>query len=138
MTVDAFLDYVDWLDADAELWIDPPRSSGYRLCSLIWPFIDQLGDMDHANGIEPEFEALFAERLDHKLVLWSRSDSACLPPLTTGERVLLMDRLSQFLAIAITNSAFGQTMPSPPPGWTEMQQTIGIMLLYIHGMKLAA
>ena len=136
MTVDAFLDYVDWLDGDAGVWIDPPRSSGYRLCTLIWPFVDQLGDVDRTNRVEPALQSLFAERLDQKLVLWSCSDSACLPPLTPGERLLLMDRLSQFLAMAITHAAFGQTMPSAPPHWTEMQQTTGIMLLYIHGMAL--
>ncbi|WAC22556.1 hypothetical protein [Blastomonas sp. SL216] len=136
MTVDAFLDYLDWLDSDAGIWIDPPKCSGYRLCTLIWPFYDQIGDLNRENLIKVPFDDLFAERLDQKLVMWAGSDSICLPPLTPGERVLLMERLNQFLAIAITNSAFGQAMPCAPSHWTEMQQAVGIMLLYIHGMKL--
>ena len=116
--------------------VAPVSVSGWRVVQILWPLnaifrphIARIGTMKY----RPAFEAEADKAIE---AFVAKPEAAAWAGISPGAWRVLLERHQQMLVVAMANEAKGNPLTKLPQGLPGSAELPGVMLLFLHSMKL--
>ncbi|MGI2325961.1 MULTISPECIES: hypothetical protein [Methylococcus] len=115
--------------------LEPQFITGWQGVEALWPLserfresLTRIRSLPYDASFEPEADAAIELLIDDPDSSWEH--------ISAGAWRVLLERQQQAILVALANEAAGNSFIPIPPGLSESQRTVAVVLFLLHGMKL--